>query len=495
MRLPSRRAGTAAAVLLAAALGCGHAPAFRCEQRNGRRWREVRTPHVVLRTDLGRRAAVALAEELEVTLTGLSWGLLQRDVTLPGPVDVVALDSAEGLDRLLPADTVAGVTPSLWSQPVIVMPGSFDRLQRMVVAHELTHVLLAGWARQPWWFREGLATYAETIAWEGSARRLTLGRIPRHRVRHVFHRPQGLREILAGGTDFDADHYATAWALVHFLLNRHPHAFQELQARFARGEEPREAWAAEFPLWATERPDGPERLERELRAYLDSDPAAWVFPRPRPGAPAVEERPLGSAEVHDLRLSLPWLNRGRPVPRDAVLEEIREALSEDPGSPSALALLGILRGGEEEALARRATELHPDDWRAWLLASIAARDGEPAVREAALRRAAELEPRSAPALAELAGLLLAAGDVEAAHELAARAARIAPFSPPFLDTLAATLEERGRCPEALGVQRRALDLLGSWPGRHAPVGAAPLVERRDRLEARCGTDAPVAAGP
>jgi len=251
-----------------------------------------------------------------------------------------------------------------------------------------------------------------------------------------------------------------------------------------------------FPQWAPSLPDGPELLEAEIWRYLEAGTFMYVYPDARPDrVDILAERVLPPAEVHDLRLGLRWINRGTPVPTKRVFAEIDEALSEDPGNVSALARLAGLRPARAPVLARRATELHPDDWRAWRLLADAARKEDPALQESALRRAIELEPDSAPALNGLASLLLESGSEEGALELATRAARIAPRNPSILDTLAAALEKHGRCREALAVQRRVVDLLPERLGTTDEALATRFSERRDRLEGACGKGAPEGGAP
>ncbi len=71
-------------------------------------------------------------------------------------MDVVAFESKRDIDLFLPAnaDAITSRDPR-WSRVTIIMKGSFGELQRAVVAHELTHALMAAsYARQPLWFKD-----------------------------------------------------------------------------------------------------------------------------------------------------------------------------------------------------------------------------------------------------------------------------------------------------------------------------------------------------
>jgi tetratricopeptide (TPR) repeat protein len=110
---------------------------------------------------------------------------------------------------------------------------------------------------------------------------------------------------------------------------------------------------------------------------------------------------------------------------------------------------------EKLVLAERATREHPADARAWLLLATAVT--EPARTEAALRRAVDVDPLNAAARNALARYLLQSGKALDALPHANEAVRLAPWSPSSIDTLAAVAQALGRCPEALRLQRRAVE--------------------------------------
>jgi Flp pilus assembly protein TadD len=113
------------------------------------------------------------------------------------------------------------------------------------------------------------------------------------------------------------------------------------------------------------------------------------------------------------------------------------------------------------AAARALVRARPDEGRAWtFLAAELERD--PSARDerlAALEKAVGLTPDDAVALNNLAWEKVKRGDPAMGLKLAARAVRIAPWSPSMLDTYAAALFKVGRCSEARANQERAVSLL------------------------------------
>jgi tetratricopeptide (TPR) repeat protein len=355
-----------------------------------------------------------------------------------------------------------------------------------VLAHEITHHLTrAVFARVPHWLFEGLAAYMETVGWTGRGRVPTLGGIAWHRIGQLQPYSAEVREILAPNARIDtAREYALAWALVHFLRSERTEAFERYQERLVAGEDPGEAWRAVFPQWDPARASAVAELDLELAAHLTRTPG-----RARQvkfgDAPAMRERTLSAAEAHDTRLALPRLNRGRPVLHARVMEEIHEALEEDPGAVAALAAFAEHSPPpvDARALAVRATESHPEDARAWLFLAQETPQEARAEREANYRRALTADPTNPIALNNLAWLLVEARRFDEAQPLARRAVAIAPWQPALVDTLAAVLEEIGRCDEALVMQRRAVEAI---PGEADEARRKPYVERLSRLEAACG---------
>ncbi len=462
---------------------------FRCPDRGGPSWREVRTAHVLLQTDLASGKAKELAREIERMFEVVRHGLFRTPPPPPGLLRVVAFRSEEEFRLFAPRHAAAYYWSGDAAGPAVVMPGVFAEAQRIVVAHELTHHLTAQvFARQPTWFSEGLACVMESVGSSGPDNAPTLGGVPRHRLARAYPYHGGIGKVLTATSLLDgpgdaAPSYAGAWALVHFLLNRHPQEFGQLQARFARGQDPGVAWREIFPSWDPASKDGAAALDREIGGYLARGKFGYRDVELPPEQPVVE-RPMTAAEAHGVRLALPWLNQGENVDVVRFRAEVDEALAHDPGHVAALTRLAAGAPPEEQLrLAERAAAAHPEDVRAWVLLGDAIPETEVERRIEALRKAVGADRASVTALNDLAWALLGAGRSGEALPLARTAAGLEPWSSPVLDTYAGVLEDLGQCAAALAVQRRAVDVLAE---RASAQARAPYLERIARLEKSCG---------
>ncbi len=459
---------------------------FRCPDRGGPAWREVRGARVLLQTNLPSGKAQELAKEIERMYEVVLYGLFRAPPPMLGLLRVVALRSQEEFGLFAPKNAAAFYRAGDVYGPTIVMPGVFAEAQRIVVAHEITHHVTAQiFARQPRWFSEGLAGYMETVGSSGPNNAPTMGGVPRYLYRLAYPYHGGIGKILTTSdlTDDTGRPYAVAWALVHFLVNQRPQELGALQARFVRGQDPAAAWREVFPAWDPASADGPAALDRELGGYLGRGKYGYRDVRLPPAQP-VAERPLSAAEAHRVRLSLPWINRGEKVEAARFRAELDEALAHDPGHVAALAYLSFEADPAERLrLAERATAAHPEDVRAWLLLGQAT---EQERRVEAYRRAVGADAGNVFALNNLAWALLEAGRSGEALPLARKAAGLEPWNAAALDTLAGVMEDLGQCVEALAVQRRAVDVLSE---RASAQERASYAERIARLEKSCGSAA------
>lgn len=483
------------AIVLASLSGCAGAGAFRCPEQGGADWHEVRTEHVVLQTDLPSWKAKELAGELERMFVVVRSGLFRNPPPAPGLLRTVAFASEREFKRFAPANAGAYYRRSELSGPVVVMPGALGDAQRIVIAHELTHHLTAQiFARQPPWFREGLASFMESMGTRDSP---SLGGAPEHRSWFASaHHGRGIRaaDVLTASW-FDGNGanaaYAESWAVVHFLVNREPDRFRELQVRFARGQDPAAAWREVFPEWDPAVEARARALDDALDQYLNHHGKYTSRPIRLPPQPRVTDRPMTGAEVHAARLSLLWLAPRMRVEGAEIRAEVEHALTHDPGHVEALALLAAAASDAEALrLMERATAAHPEDARAWMTLATVIPAGQEERRLEALRKGVAAGRTNAPAHSMLAAALLDAGRSGEALPLARRAVALEPWKTPALITLSAVLEDLGQCPEALALQRRALDVFPE--GGDAALWTF-LVARKTRLENACGRSPPAPA--
>ena len=452
------------------------AAGFRCPAKGGDPWREVRSRHFLIDTDVPTDRIPHLVKKLEQLHALELQALVGEQVEIPGRLRVVA-PAGLGLFRDLTGnDFVAGYAgESGFGEKVIVLPftGAEIGETNRVAAHELAHYL--SWflfPRQPSWFSEGLAHFVESVgniyapaglAPTGSHIKKEVNL--RGRVAGLATRGLGdvlsqygvvpAKELLAWqGEEKESDggrYHASSWLLYHYLWNTRSKPFQKFQELIQSGDDPEAAWRAAFPEYDPASPAGPERLDGDLRGYRSQGRfAVWTVEAAEDATFTVA--PLTSAAVHML---LHDVRMGGERTADRAEEE--EAFAEDPLDAEAL-LRHLVR--EKQAVAdpmRKLTVANPGDWRAWYLLgdSLSTSPKELAEREAAYRRAVALNPDFAPAQNGLAWLLAGSGRSRAALPFANRAADLAPGSPAVLDTLATVAADLGKCADGLVLERRA----------------------------------------
>lgn len=464
----------------------------RCPDRGGPPWVAYRSAHFVLYTDLARAAASALVDEME-TFRALEVRALAGDREVPGRLRVIVPASARTYLALAPPGVLGYHLVSGLGEPTVVLHPGVIGDDPEAVAHELAHHLARIlYPRQPTWFAEGIAQFAQTVANPDPSLRHSAGLLPRVRATKLRGAPRlPAREILGGTAPPDRQHpdllALWSWVLYHWLWSERPGQLEDYQARLAAAQDPAAAWVAAFPDLDPARPGALDDLDAALEAHRRQG----VFRTLRVAAAldaGFTATPVPSADVHVLLVEARGyftapLHRGRAAIVEALAAAARldlaEALREDPTQPRAISRLAELAGEPAVADLERASAARPDDWSAWFLLGDALEDEDDAAgAEAAYRRAVELEPDGAPALNNLAFLLATAGRHEEADPLARRAAALAPWSPDVLDTLAMVTDGLGSCPEALQLQRRAVALLDR-----------DVEEIRERLldyEGRCG---------
>lgn len=491
---PSRLGFAALAALGLAAASCaGLGASLRCPEEGGPIWRELATEHFQVWTDLDAAEARALAGQLEwirEAVVGAAW---TARVGPESHMGVVALRSQRELGSFTVGNPPGWVIADR-DQTRLVLSAPSGEAPVPIVAREVAlHLADLAWLRQPRWLRAGLAAYLETVTPLAGGATALVG-LPPPWTRRAG--SAALPELLAwdardprrGGERFLALN-ASAWRLVHFLVEERGRAFTAFQGRLGAGEPPGRAWRESFPGYDPQA-GGLARLERDLEDWAGRGRLARrAVPVPRPaGEPEI--RAMRPAEIHALWaalfISVPaeWA-RSAESRRARAEEESARALAHDPAEPAALLVsIWLAPKGERSARARAAARAAPGDWSIWLVLAASLGPNEAAEREAALRRAREVAPDQPSVLSALARHLLSAGKAEEAVALAARAVEGAAWKAFPLDLLSQAQAAAGRCPEALAAARRALEILPDWAASGERGGmAARLAE----LEARCGT--------
>jgi tetratricopeptide (TPR) repeat protein len=491
-------------VALGIILFCTSHPAkagFRCSAKGGPEWREYRTKHFLVDTDLRRQPAEVLIRSLEKLHALELQALVGEQVEIPGRLRVIAFSSPSQFEEMLTIRNVAGYFKvSSMAEPLIVLPVAGFQADPETVAHELAHFLSRYFfPRQPTWFAEGLAQFVETVAslpqdnapatgshlvrgahtWPGS-----VGIMPRSRAFWLANTEQiPAEKLLAwnGGHDSSGSHHLSSWLLYHWLWNNRSKGLTDLQQRLSNGDDPTDAWRAAFPEFDPRSHDALAKLDHYLTDYRKS--ARYVFYQVKAeGDSSFTDAPIPSADVHLLLIDahLNW-------PKDSTTQlraELDEALEEDPAQPSAIAMRSQLEALSPLASLRKAVASRPTDWRGWWLLGHTLTEGEKDEKEAALRKAVQLNADSAVAHNELAWYLATHGRAKEALPIVNRALDLAPWEPNIIDTLATVAAELGKCPEALVLQRRAVGML--------PPNDSNEQKFRDRLaafERRCSAPA------
>ncbi|MFN9745117.1 MAG: XrtA/PEP-CTERM system TPR-repeat protein PrsT [Betaproteobacteria bacterium] len=165
----------------------------------------------------------------------------------------------------------------------------------------------------------------------------------------------------------------------------------------------------------------------------------------------------------------------------------RSALQREKSSDLAASLhAALLASGDRVAADRMSADWIRDnpkdmDFR-YHMGSVAIRRGELAAAEAHFRAVVEVQPRHAPALNNIAWLMIKQGK-PGAVAVAERANALMPDRPAVLDTLSLALQKEGRLQQAVELQKRAVQLEprnGDYRLRLAEL----LIENGDKSRAR-----------
>ena len=437
-----------AALTLAVGAGCAHGP--RAPAVTG--WRELRSAHFRLRTNLSVEDGRTTLRQLETLRAALaaSWS---DPLDPPGPTEAFVLhDPAE----LRTYSSWVGLATTTRRGPLLVTAGvevSFGdgSPDVVVLAHEVAHDV-DRWRMPlvPRWFDEGLAAYLETVELVGE-NGVRFGRpgptlISEARSQGVL--PLATLERLSWETaDAEASlqYYRSARLWIHLLRAEEPLRMRALESSLAAGVPWRTAWErARAGLDEV-------RLAETLHRWLLVGTLPTEFRRYTPPPPVPpEERPLAAWEVHGVFSELWQVGAGPPDPeerlgrRRAELETARRLAPEEPLPQVYLADLEVdpvARRARAEALVA-AFPASPE--AAVLLARILRDEGGPVEgREEAARHAISLAPDDVDALTAYALEQVRVGQYANSLESARKAVQLAPWNPTVFTTLAAILRPAG----------------------------------------------------
>jgi len=218
-------------------------------------WHEIRTDNFIIRTDVERERAVALATDLEkyrFTVGYLS-GIDTRDVASV-PVTVYAFGETDNYHRTTGAYGTLGVYMARASGPLAMLTledpeEKWQSTGRQVLFHEYSHHVLHQFSPldYPRWYDEGFAEYLSTMEFDGDHAVIghaTLGWAPLlkrtadwvkafeiidSRGRYMGHIGTNVMRDPRRGKGGMRMQYAQGWLMVHYL-----HSNPRLQEGIAR---------------------------------------------------------------------------------------------------------------------------------------------------------------------------------------------------------------------------------------------------------------------
>lgn len=461
-------------------------------------WRELRSPHFRLRTDLPEGSARTTLEKLE----SLRWSLQTAWSTggdSPGTTEAIVLSSPAELRTFTDLAGLATTTPE---GPLLVTAGyeglMGDRSPAVpILAHEVGHELIRRrMPGAPRWFQEGLAGYLESVEVLGDrtvrfmlrANRLAVWKHSLEDDLPVLSLDMTVARRWETATDEDVSQlYGWARLWVAVLRAEEPARMRDLDAALARGTSWQHAWTdlrsqidvayLQEKLWRYIHAGGWPRDVHSMRP-LDQ---ASLHPS--------SERALEPWEVHlalaDLYAVAARLKGGAARAKN-VRSELEAAVKEAPGEAlpqirlAALEPDGEARRARAEALVARFPG--SPDARVFLARVLRDGGGPPKERRAAALAAIVAAPDNVDALTTQAIEELRAGNAESALGAVSRAAEIEPWNSSVFVVRSLVLGAIGRCDEAAIEAQRAIDVLPDDP---APADLRALVEEREKITGAC----------
>jgi len=537
---PLPRSGCAFSAILLAALELG-APAFPEEKREPLSeeivlqatrapdryllgWNEYRSQHFLVDSDLPGWTVAELIRKLEKLRAVELRCLLAKDVPIPGRVRVIAsstplLFSELARDRFfigsfarcqtyqmncrwLMYDEViyangsrrGGCTDDLFvaanhfvsrlGEPIIVLPVAGGGVHAEVIAHEVAHYLASVlFFQPPPWFREGFASFVQTIGSDPLENPPPTGTHIRSGERvmegAVGLAPPGLmaalcRDHVSAGEALTWDgeesstrpgrYHAQSWLLYHWLWNMRSSGLSEFQRRLANAENPDLAWRQAFPEFDPQRPGGVASLDKALLRYELNLSGSIYYRRKAEPDTRYTESALPPSDVHVLLLDARY--SVQPQKLHWLGPELTKLLEEEPLQAEGISWRADIDRTSPLLLLRKAVEKFPRDWRAWLMLGRAEEDGDRKL--VAFQTAVKLNPDSALAHSELALLLASSEHPSDAFPFAKRATELAPWDAGATVALARIAAILNACDEAIEMHKRAMRL-GARAGLHAQL--------------------------
>ncbi len=366
-------------VLVSTLAACATASYDRRTISSSEIWWELRSPHFIMRTDIGREAAVERITELE----GQFWALVEvyrqllPDDAFSPPEDValvVVFEDCAPITELAGGQVVGFATRAVdFTERRVMVTCEGERYASERFMHELTHTFdFHAFGQLPVWLEEGLASYFETIAVDGN--QVAIGRpsllvLSLHG--HETTLPAIDKLLAAAWHDFhygaeELSFYLAARNLVSALIRpgEQHRQFLVYLHLIASGTPRDAAWSQVFGKTSLDDLGEAMRLAHTQSAIVQHVPHS---PPPDFAAPSVARARLGDVYADWVHAELLTHRSRDPRP---LLDEIDAALRADPTWPDAdfWRAVVLLRHANPEvarcvAWLRAAVERTPDEER------------------------------------------------------------------------------------------------------------------------------------
>jgi hypothetical protein len=368
---------SAVLVLLELFAGCARFPAAPSE--GGPVWTELTSAHFTVWTDADPSHVCQTIRKME-RFRHVAAAVVYPTTPSSGRALAVVVRNDQELSEINnggePRAFSIDALPPLW-QPIVLL--SLSGSGQRTLVHELTHLIsFSVIHHQPRWLAEGMAAYFEGAQLDADRSTVTLGAAPLRygssaRIAPVARLFDWSRTL---PSRFEIPLYQTAWALFAFLINQHKAELAHYLWLIDRTGDPaggswrdqqQRAWDQGFPSLPIEQLDA--RLDDWLEHGSHHELSFYVRPTDTP----ITARRLSDAEAYAVRAYL--LDGPSPDERARGRAERAHALALEPTSVLAWSINVAYGQPPTVDVGRAIAAAHPDDWRAWWLATIALDSG------------------------------------------------------------------------------------------------------------------------